>query len=98
MTGETAVIRHRPAEEQLRSRPPGSGARSRSSPATRELTVDDAAFTAGLAAASASRDAKSFTIGANWYPAAYIKYYATYERTTFDGGAARADRERHPVP
>jgi phosphate-selective porin OprO/OprP len=53
-----------------------------------ELTVDRAAFTAGLAAANASREARSFTIAANWYPTAYIKYYATFERTVFDGNAA----------
>ena len=49
------------------------------------LRVDRAAFTAGLAAANASREARSFTIAANWYPTAYIKYYATFERTVFDG-------------
>jgi phosphate-selective porin OprO/OprP len=51
------------------------------------LRVDRAAFTAGLAAANASREARSFTIAANWYPTAYIKYYATFERTVFDGDA-----------
>ncbi len=53
------------------------------------LTVDREAFTTGLAAANASREAKQFTIAANWYPAAYIKYYATFERTTFDNSAVR---------
>jgi hypothetical protein len=38
------------------------------------LRVDGAVFTAGLAAANASREAQSFTIAANWYPTAYIKY------------------------
>ena len=52
------------------------------------LTVDQAAFTAGLAAAGASREAKSFTIAANWYPNPYIKIYATFERTVFDGDAS----------
>jgi phosphate-selective porin OprO/OprP len=52
-----------------------------------ELHIDDAVFTAGLAAAGASRGAQSFTVGANWYPAAFIKYYATFERTVFDGDA-----------
>jgi phosphate-selective porin OprO/OprP len=52
-----------------------------------KLRVDRAAFTAGLAAAAASREARSFTIAANWYPTAYIKYYATFERTVFDGNA-----------
>jgi phosphate-selective porin len=50
-----------------------------------ELAVDPAAFAAGLAGAGASRVAQSFTIGANWYPAAYIKYYGTFERTVFSG-------------
>jgi phosphate-selective porin OprO/OprP len=53
------------------------------------LIVDQSAFEAGLAAANASREATSFTVAANWYPSAYIKYYATYERTVFSGGAAR---------
>lgn len=48
-----------------------------------ELKIDRDAFAAGLAATGSSSKAKSFTIGANWYPAAYIKYYVTFERTTF---------------
>jgi phosphate-selective porin OprO/OprP len=52
------------------------------------LTVDRAAFDAALAGAGASRDARSFTLAANWYPTSYIKYYATFERTTFGGGVA----------
>ena len=52
------------------------------------LTVDREAFARGFAAATASREAKSFTLGANWYPGAFIKYYATFERTSFDGGNA----------
>ena len=54
-----------------------------------QLRVDPLAFTSGLAAATASRKASAFTIAANWYPAAFIKYYATFERTSFDGGASR---------
>jgi phosphate-selective porin OprO/OprP len=54
-----------------------------------QLRVDPLAFTSGLAAASASRTASAFTVAANWYPAAFIKYYATFERTSFDGGASR---------
>jgi len=52
------------------------------------LTVDARAFTAGLAAAGASREAKSFTIAINWYPSAYIKHYVTYERTVFDSNVS----------
>jgi phosphate-selective porin OprO/OprP len=56
------------------------------------LTVDDSVFTSGLAGTGANGDAKSFTVAANWYLTPYIKYYATFERTTFGGGAtARPD-------
>ncbi len=54
-----------------------------------QLRVDPRAFTNGFAVATASRNAGSFTVGANWYPVAFIKYYATFERTSFDGGAPR---------
>jgi phosphate-selective porin OprO/OprP len=54
-----------------------------------ELNVDGKAFTDGLAGTGASRNAKSFTIAANWYPTAYIKYYLTYERTKFDNSSVR---------
>lgn len=50
-----------------------------------ELRVDADAFSAGLAAAGASRRARSWTVALNWYPTAYIKYYMTFERTVFDG-------------
>lgn len=53
------------------------------------LTIDRGAFTAGLTAANASRQAKQFTVAANWYPASYMKYYATFERTTFDNSTVR---------
>ena len=52
------------------------------------LTVDQETFDGGFAAATASREAKSFTLGVNWYPVAFIKYYATFERTSFEGGNA----------
>ncbi len=56
------------------------------------VTVDDSVFSSGLAGTGANQDAKAFTIAANWYLTPYIKYYATFERTTFDGGAtARPD-------
>ena len=53
------------------------------------LTVDQRAFDEGLAASTSSQEAKSFTIAMNWFPNANVKYYATFERTTFDGGAER---------
>jgi phosphate-selective porin OprO/OprP len=52
------------------------------------LTVDTSAFGSGLAAATASREAKSFTLGANWHPNQSVKIYGTFERTTFSGGTA----------
>jgi phosphate-selective porin OprO and OprP len=52
------------------------------------LSVDREIFGRGFAAATASREAKSFTLALNWYPAAFVKYYATFERTSFSGGAA----------
>jgi len=50
------------------------------------LTIDRETFERGFAAATASREAKSFTLGVNWYPVFFVKYYATFERTSFDGG------------
>ena len=54
-----------------------------------QLAVDRDVFSLGLASATASRLAKSFTIGANWYPTAFIKMYGTYERTIFEGITSR---------
>jgi phosphate-selective porin OprO/OprP len=50
------------------------------------LTVDRDAFGRGLAAAGASREARSWTLGVNWYPNPWIKWYANVERTVFDRG------------
>jgi phosphate-selective porin OprO/OprP len=52
------------------------------------VTIDDSAFAAGLAAAGSSREADSFIVGVNWYPTYFIKYYATFEHTSFAGGLA----------
>ncbi|MEO8069859.1 MAG: porin, partial [Acidobacteriota bacterium] len=49
-----------------------------------QLRVDDTAFDEGFATAGSSRRAQAFTVGANWWPVTYVKYYATYERTVFD--------------
>jgi phosphate-selective porin OprO/OprP len=56
-----------------------------------QLDVDDDAFAAGLALASASRTAKQWTVATNWYPNNFTKAYATFERTTFDGGARESE-------
>jgi phosphate-selective porin OprO/OprP len=47
------------------------------------LTIDRDLFELELAEANSSRVTRSFAIGVNWYPNPFIKYYATYERTTF---------------
>ena len=51
-----------------------------------ELHIDPLVFVRGLAAPTASADAKAWAVGANWYPATPIKYYITYEHTSFNGG------------
>jgi phosphate-selective porin OprO/OprP len=53
------------------------------------LTVDQTAFDLNLAAGTASRIGHQAAIGANWYPNYWIKYYVTYERTSFEGGTER---------
>jgi phosphate-selective porin OprO/OprP len=50
------------------------------------VTIDGSAFSAGLAAAGSNREADSFIVGVNWYPVYFIKYYASFEHTTFAGG------------
>ena len=55
-----------------------------------QLSTDPLACSAGLATAAASRTASAVTVGANWYPVPFIKYYVVVERTAFDGGASRA--------
>jgi phosphate-selective porin OprO/OprP len=62
-----------------------------------QLKVDDAAFASALALPGSSREARAFIVGVNWYPAAFIKYYATFERTTFEGGLAPDRRPEHAV-
>jgi phosphate-selective porin OprO/OprP len=51
------------------------------------LTIDPGVFSAGLNGAGAVHEARQLTIGLNWYPSAYIKYYVTFEHTGFEGGA-----------
>ena len=63
------------------------------------LTVDEDAFTQALAAAGASREARSWTLGLNWYPNPWIKWYVTLERTVFEDGVPPArPAENHRLP
>ena len=58
-----------------------------------KLSADSDAFTNGLAASTASREAKQWSVEANWYPNYWIKYYVSYERTAFAGGNATRPSE-----
>jgi phosphate-selective porin OprO and OprP len=58
-----------------------------------ELHVDPDAFTGGLASATSNQRAAAFSVAANWYLNTFIKYYATYERTSLEGGNAGPRRE-----
>jgi phosphate-selective porin OprO/OprP len=57
------------------------------------LTVDQDAFTLGFAADTASREARQASIGVNWYPVGSMKYDLSFERTSFEGGAAERPAE-----
>jgi phosphate-selective porin OprO/OprP len=61
------------------------------------LTVDRHAFDGGFAAMDASRRARQYTAGINWYPAAIVKYYVNVERTTFEGGYPAGGAARRPA-
>lgn len=49
------------------------------------LEVDVRAFEAGFAAAGASRTARAWTFGVNWYLSRNFKHVFNYERTAFSG-------------
>jgi phosphate-selective porin OprO/OprP len=61
------------------------------------LEVDGAAFVNGFAAAGASRRADQWTAALNWFPNQFVKWYATYEQTTFDKAAAGARPTEHVI-
>jgi len=52
-----------------------------------ELHLDGEAFSQGLASRTSNQRARADTVGGNWYLNSVIKYLATFERTTMDGGA-----------
>jgi phosphate-selective porin OprO/OprP len=51
-----------------------------------EVHIDPVTFTRGLASGASNQRARAVTVAADWYPNTFIKYYATYERTSLDGG------------
>jgi phosphate-selective porin OprO and OprP len=51
------------------------------------LSVDEAAIRLGFAASGASREAKAWTAGLNWYWNPYIRYTFNFERVVFDDDA-----------
>jgi phosphate-selective porin len=58
------------------------------------IDFDEAAFAAGAAGVASARQAGQFSVGFNWYPSYFIKYNATFERTTFgDASAAGTDEQ-----
>jgi phosphate-selective porin OprO and OprP len=54
------------------------------------LTVDEHAFTLGLAAPGSSRRAAAWTAGVNWYLSHNVRCTANFERTAFDHNARGA--------
>ena len=62
-----------------------------------EVAFDRDTFVNGFAGAGAAKKATSFTAGVNWYPASVFKYYLTYERTAFEGGAAPARADENVI-
>jgi phosphate-selective porin OprO/OprP len=47
------------------------------------LNVDQVAFDSGLASPDASRRAHQTSVGVNWYPTSFVKWYAAYEHIEF---------------
>jgi phosphate-selective porin OprO/OprP len=54
-----------------------------------QLDVDRAAFDAGLASSSASRRAHQTSVGLDWSPTTFVKWYLTFEHTELHGGMPR---------
>jgi phosphate-selective porin OprO/OprP len=62
-----------------------------------ELDVDDAAFQGFADAKRSATHASAWAAGLNWYLTRNLKFQATYEQTSFDGGAASGDRADEKV-
>ena len=61
------------------------------------LEIDDDAFAGGLAAPGASGRADQWTLGLNWFPTAFTKWYVNYERTSFDRNAVGSRPIEHVI-
>jgi len=61
------------------------------------LSVDANAFTSMLASATSSPGANAFGIGMNWYLTAYVRYYASFERTRFAPGPGGRRSDEHTI-
>lgn len=62
-----------------------------------QLEIDDAAFPVFADSTTQAREASGFGVGLNWYLNRNVRLYASYEETSFDGGAATGDRENEKV-
>jgi phosphate-selective porin OprO/OprP len=58
-----------------------------------ELAFDEAAFPLYASLTTSAQKAKALGVGVNWHFTRAVKIAVNYERTTFTGGAATADRE-----
>lgn len=47
------------------------------------LEIDPETFSLGYQSSTASRAARAVSVGVNWYPNSFIKYYLAFERTAF---------------
>lgn len=62
-----------------------------------QLQIDAAAFPVFADSLTQAREAKGFGIGLNWYLNRNVRLLASYEETTFAGGAATGEREKEKV-
>jgi phosphate-selective porin OprO and OprP len=62
-----------------------------------QLEINDAAFPVFADSLTQAGEAKGFGLGLNWYLNRNVRISASYEETTFVGGAATGDREKEKV-
>lgn len=61
------------------------------------LEIDNAAFPVFADSATVASEASGFGLGLNWYLNQNVRISASYEQTTFAGGATTGDREKEKV-